>query len=142
MTLLSSSSISSSSFRFFPYAENAACTYVSVHCTLISKFQSRSMVKMLYIGGHLQNSQNMWQILIQVHVTLDNILTVTGHVLQCCNRTCAVSWLNCVFLDANIIMPELQYNHQQCRTRTFGSYFWTVRLMELYTYEVILKRNL
>jgi len=52
------------------------------------------------------------------------------------------SWLNNVLLDANIIMPELQYSHQRCWTRTFGIYFRTVRLMELYMYKVILKRNL
>jgi hypothetical protein len=49
------------------------------------------------------------------------------------------SWLSIVFLDANIIMPELQYKHQQCRTRTIGSYFRTVKLMQLY--KVILKKE-
>jgi hypothetical protein len=63
---------------------------VSVCCTLISKFESGNMVKMLYVGGHLQISQNMWQILLQVRVNLYNILTFTGHVLHCCNSKCAV----------------------------------------------------
>jgi hypothetical protein len=108
---------------------------VCVCCTLISKFESGSTVKMLYAGGHLQNSWNMWQILIQVHVTLCSILTFTGRVLRCCNRKCAV------LLDATVIMPELQYGHQQCRTRTFRSYFTTVRLMELCTHKVTLKQK-
>lgn len=50
-------------------------------------------------------------------------IIVTGHV--------QFSWLSTVFLDATILMPELQYNRQQCRSRTTGSYFRTVRLMQL-----------